>query len=357
MSAPRPADVRPFPWDRLPRIRRRDAELAAALAALTGASGRARAAVPGIGTLELRVGSPQLLQKPALAARLSDPSSATLLVRAGGAAAQVVVPGRLVRSLGQRLLGGPDEMDGPRSPTPAERGALAYVASAVADALAPDAQVEPLESAGPLVAAGRDAAVVLDLEVTGDAQGELAVLVPPEAAVNRRHRSLDDLLRVRRGWLDGTVDVPLVIATAPVGRDDLAALRVRDVLVADRVGPRAGDGLFDHVRLRIARGWIPTRLAPGASGLTVIADYERGASVQETLGDDATVEIAVAAGSVTLSMRRLLELAPGQVLSLGRPLGGPVELRVGARVVGRGELVNDDGELGVRVVAVEADRS
>jgi len=38
------------------------------------------------------------------------------------------------------------------------------------------------------------------------------------------------------------------------------------------------------------------------------------------------------------------------VIPVGRPLHGPVDLTVGGRVVARGELVDVDGELGVRVL-------
>ena len=47
-----------------------------------------------------------------------------------------------------------------------------------------------------------------------------------------------------------------------------------------------------------------------------------------------------------------LELAVGQVVSLGRPLAGPFEVRAAGRVVGQGELVDVDGELGVRIVSL-----
>jgi flagellar motor switch/type III secretory pathway protein FliN len=37
---------------------------------------------------------------------------------------------------------------------------------------------------------------------------------------------------------------------------------------------------------------------------------------------------------------------------LGRPLGGPVELRAGGRLLARGELCDVEGEVGVRVTEV-----
>ena len=51
-----------------------------------------------------------------------------------------------------------------------------------------------------------------------------------------------------------------------------------------------------------------------------------------------------------MTARELVELSPGAVLPLGRPLAGPVELVVGGKVVAIGELVDIEGELGVRLV-------
>jgi type III secretion protein Q len=337
-------DVRAFPWHALPRVSARDGELAAALAAWTGASGRAVAAVPGIGELRLTLGRAQRLAGAALASRLADPTAVVIAVRAGAAAAHVVAPGELVRSLGQRLLGGPDELAAPRATTPAERGAFLYAAAAVAATLAPRAQVEPASRA----ALSSDEATVIEVAVGGAAIAQLALVVPPATAVARRWRALDTLLAQRGPWLDeASLELTAVIATAGLTAAEIAGLRRRDVIVVDRVGTPGS------VQLRTARGWIPARLASNQSGLTVNGAYERGTFVQETLGDDATIEVQVVAGAVTLSARRLLELAPGQVLSLGSPLGGPVELRLGRRVIGRGELVDVDGELGVRLVAID----
>jgi type III secretion protein Q len=330
-------DVREVPWHALPRASARDGELVAALASWTGASGRAVAAVPGIGEVRLAIGRAHRLSGPALAARLADPS----------AAAHLVAPAELVRSLGQRLLGGPDELPAGRPTTPAERGAFLYAAAAVAAALAPRAQVEP-SAATPAALGAAGEATVLDIAVGGAAIGQLALVVPPSLALSRRSQALAILAGARGPWLDeAEVEVVAVVATCALTAAEIAGLRRRDVVVVDRVGD------VDSVQLRTARGWIPARLASNQSGLTVNGAYERGTFVQESLGDDATIEVQVAAGTVTLSVRRLLELAPGQVLSLGRPLGGPVELRVGRRVIGRGELVDVDGELGVRLVAID----
>jgi flagellar motor switch protein FliN len=73
-----------------------------------------------------------------------------------------------------------------------------------------------------------------------------------------------------------------------------------------------------------------------------------------SLPDDAHVELTVALGTTQMSLRQVLDLAVGQVVQLNRPLAGPFELRAAGRVVGRGELVDVDGELGVRIVSIES---
>jgi flagellar motor switch protein FliM len=62
------------------------------------------------------------------------------------------------------------------------------------------------------------------------------------------------------------------------------------------------------------------------------------------------VEVVCELGRVTMTGRELLEMGPGAVIPVGRPLAGPVDLTVGGRVVARGELVDVEGEVGVRII-------
>ncbi len=57
-------------------------------------------------------------------------------------------------------------------------------------------------------------------------------------------------------------------------------------------------------------------------------------------------------GRLSLSLGRLAELKPGDVVELAREPGAPVDLTSGGRLVARGELVEIDDELGVRVTRV-----
>jgi flagellar motor switch/type III secretory pathway protein FliN len=72
------------------------------------------------------------------------------------------------------------------------------------------------------------------------------------------------------------------------------------------------------------------------------------ASLKETVLDTPLV-VRVEIGTVTLLAREWAELQPGDVIETGRHLAEPVVLRVAGQEVAKGELVNVEGELGVRI--------
>src|SRR5690606_14068738 len=72
----------------------------------------------------------------------------------------------------------------------------------------------------------------------------------------------------------------------------------------------------------------------------------------ESLGD-TPVLLTLELARFTLPLEEIASLAPGEVVRTGAAIGASVALRAGDRVVARGELVDVDGELGVRVLALE----
>jgi hypothetical protein len=135
-----------------------------------------------------------------------------------------------------------------------------------------------------------------------------------------------------------TFDLPIVVARAAVARDALARLAVRDIITVERT-----------LELEIGDGAVGLHAAPRAVEAKVATGYVRR---DMALPDDAHLELTVQLGTTRMSLRGLSELAVGQIVSLGRPLVGPFEVRVGGRVVGQGELIDIDGELGVRIVSL-----
>lgn len=67
---------------------------------------------------------------------------------------------------------------------------------------------------------------------------------------------------------------------------------------------------------------------------------------------DVPVTLTVELGRVNLTLSRLADLKPGDVIELSRHSRAPVELTSGGRLVARGELILIDSELGVRVTSV-----
>jgi type III secretion system YscQ/HrcQ family protein len=64
----------------------------------------------------------------------------------------------------------------------------------------------------------------------------------------------------------------------------------------------------------------------------------------------APIQLTVEVGRVALTGADIAGLCNGSILQLGRRVDSPVDLTVGGRLIGRGVLVDVEGELGVRVI-------
>ncbi len=67
---------------------------------------------------------------------------------------------------------------------------------------------------------------------------------------------------------------------------------------------------------------------------------------------DLPVTLVVEIGRVSLTLSRLADLKPGDIVELGRHSREPIELTSNGRLVARGELVQIDTELGLRITNV-----
>jgi len=319
----------PFPFERLRRLSRRDAAIESSLARWVAArpQGAKVAALAG-GTVRARL--------VGVAPAAHDPYAALAEVRAGGLPIIVAAASRPVRALAQRLLGGPTELAAPRPLTVVEHAVWALAAAAALADLGIAAEVWPLAGAGPpgadRVAApgGITVAFVVELPaalgsgpmtVTASCAPEILLRAPPP--------------RPPHAW---RVDLPVVIGRCALPRASASGLAVRDVITVERC--------FELV---VGAGGIGLSAAPGAVEARVATEY---VARDMALADDAMLEVTVQLGTTRLSLRRLGELAIGEIVPLGRPLAGPYEIRAAGCVVGQGELVDIDGELGVRIVSI-----
>jgi flagellar motor switch/type III secretory pathway protein FliN len=288
-----------------------------------------------------------------------------------GAGRALIVPEpELVTAVLARLLGRPPRLTAPGATLgPEERGALA--ALAVEAARRSEARV-PLRARGdgpprdvPFI---RIESTLFVDERPYDVSVWAAELATPTRGDADRDRPVEDL-----------PDVPVelcVVAAISAG----TALDVRTLVPGDVWFP--GDGWLgphdSNATQRLSRGL--TRFALAA------ADGERGAAVDrsgdgrivlrhglvalsadasgghgatgtmadpnDTVADvalNAPIVVRVEVGSVTLTARQWAELAPGDVIETGVRIGELAVLRVAGVEVARGELVDVEGELGVRV--------
>ncbi len=84
-----------------------------------------------------------------------------------------------------------------------------------------------------------------------------------------------------------------------------------------------------------------------------------GASAEKTLAEGTglnlnmlmgvALQVRIRFGQTTLSLRAALELQPGVLVDLRRPVGEPVEVLVHDRPIAQGEIVMVDGNYAVRI--------
>jgi type III secretion protein Q len=84
-----------------------------------------------------------------------------------------------------------------------------------------------------------------------------------------------------------------------------------------------------------------------------------GAALSEaplTDADDMPVTVTFDLGQVEVPLGELRRIDEGYTFNLQKPLDGAVTMRVNGRLVGKGELVEIEGSLGVRVAELLAKR-
>lgn len=333
-----------YPFARLRRLSQREAAIESNLARWLAARGHGERLARLVGgpvradvilASAFDAGGP--VRAEAALASAFDPFAARCEVRAGGAAIEVRGSSLAVRQIAQRLFGGPAELGAPRPLGIVERSLWALVVATALEDLGVVGEVWPVLD--DLLGHG-DAASACDVAELAVRLGHIALAVQIAAPA-------DLLLRVPPvqpppAWFATTyLEMPIVLGRCAVPATVIERLAPRTVITLER--PR------ENAELVVLDGAVGLRVRPGE----VVAEVATGYVPRDmSLPDDAHVELTVALGTTRLSLRQLGELAIGQILPLGRPLAGPFELRAAGRVVGRGELVNVDGELAVRIVSL-----
>lgn len=385
---------RPFAWDALPRLTRAEARAASRCARQLPARELARALATSPEWLGDALGCEPLALETvgarALRTVLADPLCAAIVERASplGARLALEIEPRLAAVVVDRVLGGTGD-DAPPHPgalTEAERGVLAYVvarglAAGAGGALRLSDVVTTPEALRVALGEPREGAgwLVWSLRVRVGAHVGMARAWIPEALLDRTRRPapLDEAAAAVLGALSVSVAVESGRAALPAS--ELAGLRAGDVVVLDAASarpcegglegevvarvrggasrwrcalePAGGDGVRLVVRAR-EQGPAVSRRDRTSGGARMDEDGGRaGARMLEAAGD-VPVELVVELARFEMPLAEIAALAPGEVLGTGRALGERVLLRAGDRVVATGELVDVEGELGVRVLSL-----
>lgn len=238
--------------------------------------------------------------------------SRTLARLAGGAAAVVATPALRAEPLEQALLEllALVAIDGARSP----RVDTLLPRLAAGGAGAPDGLV-----------------VALDLTL-GQDRGAGELVLPPRAVA-----ALADRGAPPPGAAGVSLGAAFRQGTSSLTPDELRELAPGDVALLDPGDPPAEIALPGGLALR-------GRAEGAAFHVQEILMTQTQAAFPITL--------AVELGRVTLTLADLARLEPGAAIPLDLRKDGAVVLRAGERAVARGELVEIDGALGVRVAQV-----
>lgn len=158
-----------------------------------------------------------------------------------------------------------------------------------------------------------------------------------------------------------TLRVPLVVATVAVDRGELLGLETGGaLLLGEGATLDAQGGGYGVLVAPLGERGISAQLRPDGR-LVVGQPAEARLSVEtakpmtsdgETLTDvllETPVVVRVELGAVSMTAREWAQLGPGDVIETAQRIAEPVVLRIAGREVGRGELVNVDGQVGVRI--------
>lgn len=369
-------ETRPFPYERWPKLSRTQLALLTSLqslwdhASIGGALALSRELLGS--DVTWRPGAPELCEAQAIARRgthalalrleqTAASPSATILVELSNETAQAVV---------DRALGG----EGTPVLTPSfsaldelSRGALAYVVARVLAALGGGwglADLTDLPAAAPWFDARAYLVCPIALGVGGHSL-PLRVYVPEHlratsAGTRAIVRDLG-LFPLQLVAYAGTATLPLTAASS---------LRLEDILVLDHSGlvrERAGPlrwrgsviahvlGSRDQLSCRASEAGLEVesfcRIKEPSMTTGRISEPHPTATAGPAFASDAPIELTVELARFSLTLAELQRMRAGDVLVTGRRIGDHVTVRMGGRVLAEGELIDVEGEVGVRLLS------
>jgi flagellar motor switch/type III secretory pathway protein FliN len=241
-------------------------------------------------------------------------------------------------------------------------GGLAAIVVAASRSLEGPLQVRAAGGSAALLAERRAAGQEIDTGIFGvtvDGETFLArlFLYATPASPNLLPLERDQLKRLGSAPLE----IPIVAATALSTVADVAALELGDAWMlgaASWARTLRGDvvlaapGADRGARAALVDGGVLV-LRAGSEEVTRDPMPEEDADDAITLAvGDVPVVVRVEVGAACMTAREWASVAVGDTVSLARAIAEPVTLRVGGVEVATGELVDIEGEMGVRILSL-----
>jgi type III secretion system YscQ/HrcQ family protein len=310
--------------------------------------GRCMAGWPPAWSVDLPLLGKATLMPAAIAAGVPSDAIA-LAVRREGMEGRLSIPAPLASRWVDLALCGAEGFGPARELGRAERGVLIALLAPLLDAIGWSLGLgSPPERDGPAIALGLSGAA---------GGGTLWLQIPPS-------RSGGCEVSVERAAGLSVVGRPRLASTR-LTQAQVGELAVGDAVVFDGVAGTAADAQADvDLGLWLGRFCAMLRVAP--DGRATVLNAWRHATDMHDVKDvtmdegqsaarsadalaEAPIEVVAELGRLTLRAEDVLGLAPGAVLGLRIERTTAVALRIGGQLWAEGELVNVDGELGVRV--------
>jgi len=342
-------NAQPFDLGKCPRVRARQARA-------TRAALRECASLPARWLVDLPPLGSATIAFAGVDAGVNRPDGVDLAVSFGVGRGRVSVEAAFATRLIDALLGGQEAPAAARAAGPAERGLLAAMLAPLFDRIGGSLQPGPIAAGD---GRGGDGAALTFHVETVIASGWLRLTAP--AGALRAAGDGAEIWRARAGRLPVTARIEVAATRVPASQ--LARVVAGDAVVFDatrasafapdapwtgrlRVGDHAAEIVVDvDGKLAVRGGFSPMQQEEGTM------------SVSDSNVDPTTVlaassiEVVAELGRISLRGDELMGLAPGAVLALGARRDR-VSLRVGGEIWAEGEIVDVDGDLGVRVTRV-----
>jgi flagellar motor switch/type III secretory pathway protein FliN len=279
-----------------------------------------------------------------------------LVVKFGTGRGRVIIDAAFAARLVDTVLGGGPVFSVGRAVGPVERGILAGVLAPVFDRIGGSVLIGPVTARD---AADRGSASISFRLQTAVASGWLR-LMPPAIELSASPDALD-VWRARASRVPFTGRIEIAATLVPAGA--FVGVAVGDAIVFDgaRSSEFAADGLWNG-RLRLGSHVAEIAIDVGGK-LSMVGGFsplQKEETIMSASGSNtdattvlaaASIEVVAELGRIMLRGDELLGLAPGAVLAVGAGRTN-ISLRVGGEIWADGEIVDVDGELGVRVTRI-----